>query len=165
MQKSHAVAVQELVVAALGGEQLSIGEIAERASVGLSSASRAISQLEAHGLVEKQRTGRSVLVDVADPVPVAELLAERTAWPHGKTLSGFAWGRNVWDVAMAVSERAGEADVPLSVTGRTALAYLGVLGTSPSAAVRCWWESRRANSRRSPKGSGSSRRPSRRVMW
>ncbi len=138
MQKSHAVAVQELVVAALRGERLSIGEIAERASVGLSSASRAISQLEAHGLVEKQRHGRAVLVDVADPVLVAELLAERTAWPQGSTLSAFAWGRNIWDVAASVAERAGDADISLSVTGRTALAYFGVLGTSSSEQVRCW---------------------------
>lgn len=138
MQKSHAVAVQELVVAAVRGERLSVGDIAERAGVGLSSASRAISQLEAHGLVEKQRHGRAVLVDVADPVLIAELLAERTAWPHGTTLSGFAWGRNIWDVAAAVTERAREADISLSVTGLTALAYFGVLGTSSSKQVRCW---------------------------
>lgn len=138
MQKSHAVAVQELVVAALRGERLGIGEIAERADVGLSSASRAISQLEAHGLVEKQRHGRAVLVDVADPVLVAELLAERTAWPQGSTLSAFAWGRNIWEVAASVTQRARDADVSLSVTGRTALAYFGVLGTSSSEQVRCW---------------------------
>jgi transposase len=138
MQKSHAVAVQELVVAALRGERLSVGEVAERAGVGLSSASRAISQLEAHGLVEKQRHGRAVLVDVADPVLVAELLAERTGWPQGSTLSAFAWGRNIWDVAASVTERARDADISLSVTGRTALAYFGVLGTSSSEQVRCW---------------------------
>lgn len=138
MQKSHAVAVQALVVAAMRGERLSISEIAERASVGLSSASRAISQLEAYGLVEKKRQGRAVLVDVADPVLVAERLAERTAWPQGSTLSGFAWGRNIWGVAASVSERAHDADIPLSVTGRTALAYFGVLGTSSSEQVRCW---------------------------
>ena len=138
MQKSHAVAVQELVVAALRGERLSIGEIAERASVGLSSASRAISQLEAHGLVEKQRRGRAVLVDVADPVLVAELLAARTAWPQGSTLSAFAWGRNIWEVAASLTQRARDADVSLSVTGRTALAYFGVLGTSSTEQVRCW---------------------------
>lgn len=138
MQKSHAVAVQELTVAALRGERLSVGEVAERSNVGLSSASRAISQLEAHGLVEKHRGGRAVLVDVADPVLLAERLAERTAWPHGSTLSAFAWGRHIWEVAAAVTQRAQAADVALSVTGRTALAYFGVLGTSPPRQVRCW---------------------------
>lgn len=138
MQKSHAVVVQELVVAALKGELPTIGEISERASVGLSSASRAISQLEAQGLVEKQKVGRLVRVDVSDPVLVAELLAERTTWPQRSTLSAFAWGRNIWEVAASVTQRARDADVPLSVTGRTALAYFGVLGTSPSEQVRCW---------------------------
>ncbi len=138
MQKSHAVATQELLAASLRGERLTIGDLADRAAVGLSSASRAVSQLEAHGLVEKQRDGRAVYVAVADPVSLAELLARRSAWPQGRTLSAFAWGRTIWDVAASVSDRAREGEVALSVTGRTALAYLGVLSTSPPGEVRCW---------------------------
>lgn len=138
MQKSHAVATQELLAASLRGEQLTIGELANRAAVGLSSASRAVSQLEAHGLVEKHRDGRAVYVAVADPVPLADLLARRSAWPQGRALSAFAWGRTIWDVAASVSDRASNEALALSVTGRTALAYLGVLSTSPPEEVRCW---------------------------
>lgn len=138
MQKSHAVATQELLAASLRGESLTIGDLADRAAVGLSSASRAVSQLEAHGLVEKHRDGRTVYVVVADPVALAELLARRSAWPQGRTLSAFAWGRTMWDVAASVSDRARDDEVALSVTGRTALAYLGVLSTSPPDEVRCW---------------------------
>lgn len=138
MQKSHAVATQELVAAALRGERLTIGEVADRAAVGLSSASRAVTQLEAHGLIEKHRDGRSVYVTVPDPVALAELLAQRTAWPQGRTLSAFAWGRNLWGVATSVSERASEAGVAVSITGRAALAYFGVLSTSPPEEVHCW---------------------------
>jgi DNA-binding transcriptional ArsR family regulator len=138
MQKSHAVTTQELLAASLRGERLTIGELADRAAVGLSSASRAVSQLQAHGLVEKRRDGRAVYVVVADPVPLAELLARRSAWPQGRTLSAFAWGRTIWDVAASVSDRASSAGLALSVTGRTALAYLGVLSTSPPDEVRCW---------------------------
>lgn len=138
MQKSHAVATQELVAAAVRGERLTIGELADRAAVGLSSASRAVTRLESHGLIEKHRDGQSVFVAVPDPVALAELLAQRTAWPQGRTLSAFAWGRNVWGTAMSVSDRAKEAGVALSITGRVALAYFGVLGTSPPEEVHCW---------------------------
>lgn len=138
MQKSHAVATQALLAASLRGERVTIGELADRAAIGLSSASRAVSQLEAHGLVEKRRDGRAVSVAVADPVSLAELLARRSAWPQGRTLSAFAWGRTIWDVAASVSDRANGEGLALAVTGRTALAYLGVLSTSPPDEVRCW---------------------------
>lgn len=138
MQKSHAVATQELVAASLRGEPVTISELADRAGVGLSSASRAVTQLEAHGLIEKHRDGRSVYVAVPDPVALAELLAQRTAWPQGRTLSAFAWGRNVWEVATSISERSRTVDVAASITGRAALAYFGVLSTSPPEEVHLW---------------------------
>src|SRR5260370_22672111 len=45
LQKGHALVVQELLIAASGGAQPTISELAEGAGVDLSTASRAISQL------------------------------------------------------------------------------------------------------------------------
>lgn len=75
---------------------------------------------------------------MTDAVELAQLLAERTAWPQGRTVSGYQWGRSVWDVAGAVSRAAEDAGLELSVTGRSALAFLGVLGTTSPSDVRCW---------------------------
>ena len=138
MQKGHAVVVQELLTASFGREVPTVGELALRAEVGLSTASRSITQLAAHGLVEKQRHGSNVRVKVLDPVALAELLASRTAWPNGRTLTGYLWGRNLWDVASSMSSRAIQAEIELAVTGRTALAFLGVLGTASPRQTRCW---------------------------
>lgn len=138
MQKGNAVVVQELLLAAFGGENLTVGEIADRAEVGLSTASRSISQLAEHGLVDKRRDGARTRVDVMDPILVAELLAMRTAWPQGRTLSGYVWGRNIWEVASSISSHAERAEIGLAITGRTALAFLSVLGTSSPGQTRCW---------------------------
>jgi DNA-binding transcriptional ArsR family regulator len=138
MQKGHAVIVQELLSSSFRGEQPSIGDLAQRAGVGLSTASRAIAQLADHGLVEKRRHGSTVQVEVIDAVTVAELLSSRTSWPHGATVSGYLWGRSVWDVAASISARASRAGIAVAVTGRTALAFHGVLGTSSPAQTRCW---------------------------
>lgn len=138
MQKGNAAVVQELLVAAFGGEHLTIGEIADRAEVGWSTASRSISQLAEHGLVDKRRDGARTRVDVIDPIFVAELLATRTAWPQGRTLSGYMLGRNIWEVASSISSDADLAEIGLAITGRTALAFLSVLGTSSPVQTRCW---------------------------
>jgi len=51
------------------------GRVMLVAGTSLSSASRAIAQLAAQGLVEKEREGRDVLVSVIDRVALADLLA------------------------------------------------------------------------------------------
>ena len=138
MQKGNAAVVQELLIAAFGGEHPTVGEIADHAEVALSTASRSISQLAEHGLVDKRRDGARTRVDIIDPVSIAELLATRTAWPQGRTLSGYMWGRNIWEVASSVSSRAESAKIGLAVTGRAALSFLGVLSTSSPERARCW---------------------------
>jgi len=138
MQKGHAVVTQCLLIATLGGSQPTVGELAKRSGMGASTASRAVSQLESHGLVEKHRDGSALRIKVADVYALAELLAERTAWPHGSTISGYRWGRNVWEIASSMSDAANRAGIELALTGRTALAFLGVLGTSSPTETRFW---------------------------
>ncbi len=138
LQKGHAVVVQELLIAASSADQPTIGQLAVGAGVSLSTASRTISQLAEHGFVSKKRIGEHVAVDLVDRVEVAEQLAARTAWPGDEVIHGYLWGRNVWDLAARISERARDADITLAVTGRTGAAFLGVLGTSSPPEVRCW---------------------------
>ena len=138
MQKGHAVVVQELLSATFKGERLTISALASRAAVGLSTASRAVAKLAEHGLVAKSRSGHNVHVAVVDPVGVAELLASRTGWPQGPILSGYLWGRSVWEIASSISSNAAQAEIAVAITGRTALVFLGVLGTSSPRQTRCW---------------------------
>jgi DNA-binding transcriptional ArsR family regulator len=138
LQKGHARVVQELIISTVSGDRPTIGQLADRADVDISTASRAISQLADHGLVAKARTDRHITVDLVDMVEVAERLAAETAWPGGELIPGYAWGRNVWDLAATLSKNAERAAIGLAVTGRTAAAFLGVLGTSSPSQVRCW---------------------------
>src|SRR5438128_1271442 len=86
-----------LDVHALDGTRPSIGELALSSRVSVPTASKAVSQLEAHGLVVKHREAHRVSVEVVDPVGVAQRLAERTGWPGEETLRGYLWGRTVFD--------------------------------------------------------------------
>lgn len=138
LQKGHALAVQELLIATAGGEQPSLADLAQGAALSLSTVSRAITQLAEHGLVTKKRSGSHVVVAVADRVEVAERLAAQTAWPGHERIGGYLWGRNTWDVAARLSANAAKADVTLAVTGRAGAAFLGVLGSSSPAEIRCW---------------------------
>ncbi len=81
--------------------------------------------------------GRSV-IEVTDAVQLAELLAERSTWPNGPTVHGYMWGRTVWEIAALVGEQAARNKIVVAVTGRTALAYLGVMTTSSPPDVRVW---------------------------
>lgn len=137
-QKGHALVVQELLILTAGGSQPTIGDVAENAGVSLPTASKAISQLESHGLVMKQRDGVRVMVEVIDRAAIAVQLAERTSWPGQETLPAYLWGRTVFDVAARLSGAAGAVGAELAVTGRVAAAHYGVLGTSSPREVRCW---------------------------
>ena len=53
-------------------EELAVGELAQRAGVGISNTSKHLHQLEREGLVAKRRTGTTVLYRIADPT-LAEL--------------------------------------------------------------------------------------------
>ncbi len=138
LQKGHAAVTQELLVQAIEGAMPSIGELAVSAGVSVPTASKAVSQLEAHGLVVKHRDGHRVSAEVIDLVAVAQRLAERTRWPGEETLRGYLWGRTVFDVAARLSETASRAHVEIAVTGRVGAAYLGVLGTSSPKEMRAW---------------------------
>lgn len=137
-QKSHALVVQELLILSADGTTPTIGEVAESAGVSLPTASKAISQLEEHGLVAKHRDGTRVMVGVIDRVAIAVRLAGRTSWPGEETLAAYLWGRTVFDVAARLSAVADAAEMELAVTGRIAAAHYGVLGTSSPKEVRCW---------------------------
>ena len=137
-QKGYGRLIQELVAVALAGQSLTVGELAEQANSNPSSASRAVAQLVSHGLVSRHRERGRSAIEVVDPVQLAELLAERSVWPNGQTLSGYVWGRTVWEVACQVGDQAALRHIVAAVTGRTALAYLGVMSTSSPAEIRVW---------------------------
>ena len=138
LQQGHAAVVQRLLIANLSAETPTIGELADSAGVSAPTASRAVTQLARHGLVRKHRRGASVEIEVVDVVEAARLLAERTGWPYGLTLSGYLWGRSVFDVAHAIGVAADSSGTHLAVTGRAALAFLGIFGTASPQTVHCW---------------------------
>ena len=53
-------------------DELAVGELAERAGVGISNTSKHLHQLERQGLVAKRRSGTTILYRIADPT-LAEL--------------------------------------------------------------------------------------------
>jgi DNA-binding transcriptional ArsR family regulator len=53
-------------------EELAVGELADRAGVGLSNTSKHLHQLEREGIVTKRRSGTTILYRIADPT-LAEL--------------------------------------------------------------------------------------------
>ena len=126
------------MIASLDGTPPTITELARSAGVDKSIASRAITQLAEQGLVTRDQSRRRAPILVADLDSLAELLAERTAWPGHEVVGGYAWGRNIWDTAAIISRNAADADIELAITGRTGAAFLGVLGTSSPLEVRCW---------------------------
>lgn len=138
LQKGHGVVTQELLVLAMDASWPSIGELASSAGVSVATASKAVAQLQAHGLVVKHRRGTRVAVEVVDPVAIARQLADRTAWPGDETLSGYLWGRTVFDVAARLSAAASRFGAEVALTGRVAAGYLGVLGTASPKEVRAW---------------------------
>lgn len=138
LQKGHALVAQELVIAASDGERPVITELARRAAVSASTASRAVARLAEHGLVERQQHWREVRVEVADLAALTDLMAERTAWPGIEVVSGYAWGRTIWDVTTTVSRNATEMGIAAAATGRVGAGFLGVFGTSRPAEARFW---------------------------
>jgi DNA-binding transcriptional ArsR family regulator len=137
-QKGYGRVVQQLAASALAGQILTISELAEQANSNPSSVSRAVAQLVEHGLVTKVRDSGRTVIDVVDAVQLAELLAERSVWPNGQTVSGYMWGRTVWEVATLIGDNARRNQIVVAVTGRTALAYLRVMATSSPPDVRVW---------------------------
>lgn len=138
LQQGHGLIAQELLLQSLDGSWPSIGELASGSGVSVPTASKAVSQFAAHGLVTKHRKGHRVAVEIVDRVAVAERLAERTAWPGDVTLSGYLWGRTMFDVAARLSAAADRSDVGIAVSGRVGAAYTGVLGTASPNEVRAW---------------------------
>ncbi len=138
LQKGHALVAEELLIAAASGAQPSITELAQRAEVSVSTASRAVRQLAEQGMVERKQNWRQVAVRLVDITGLADLLADRTAWPGSEVVTAYAWGRNIWDVAAAISRNAAGAGIEMAITGRAGAAFLGVLGTSSPGEVRCW---------------------------
>jgi AraC-like DNA-binding protein len=138
LQKGHALVVQELLIATADGTLPTITELADHCGVSVSTASRAVGQLAGQGLVEKEHAWRHVAVRLDDRAELARTLAAQTAWPGREVIVGYAWGRNIWDVAATVSRNAADARIELAVTGRVGAAFHGILGTSSPSAVRCW---------------------------
>ena len=119
MQKGHALVAEELLIESLDGTPPTITELADRAGVNKSTASRTVAQLAAQGLVMRKQGLRQVPVVVTDLDGLAQLLAERTAWPGHEVVSGYACGHNIWDTASALSRNAVNAGIEIAVTGRT----------------------------------------------
>ena len=136
LQKGHALVAEELLMAALAGQQPTVTELARETRVDKSVASRTVAQLAGLGLVE--RSGYRGALRVAGLADLAELVAARTAWPGTEVVAGYAWGRTILDTAAAVSRNAEAAGIDIAVTGRVGAAFLGVLGTSSPSEVRCW---------------------------
>jgi hypothetical protein len=138
LQQGHALVAQEILVATRAGARPTIGAIARGASVHLSTASRAIAQLAAQGMVARSRAGHRVSLSVPDPATLGERLAARTSWPGPHTIYAYLHGRNPWDIAARLSGRAGRADMALTVTGRVGAGFLGVTRPPTPPQVRCW---------------------------
>ena len=138
LQKGHALVAEELLISSVSGTPPTITELARHARVDKSIASRAVAQLTEQGIVARDQSRRRAPILVADPSRLAELLAERTAWPGREVVGGYVWGRNIWDTAAAISRNAATNGIELAITGRTGAAFLGVLGTSSPLEVRCW---------------------------
>lgn len=138
MQKGHALVAQELLITSDAGVVPTISELARNAGVSVPTASRAVAQLAKQGLVERQEQWRQVFVRLTGRVELGEILADRTAWPGNQTISGYAWGRNIWDVADSLSRNAIDAGIDFAVTGRAGASFLGILGTASPKQVRCW---------------------------
>jgi hypothetical protein len=126
------------LIATVDGTPATVNQLALQAGVDKSIASRAVAQLAEHGLVAREQGRRRAPVIVADLARLADLLAERTAWPAHEVVGGYIWGRNIWDTAATLSRNAANAGIQVAVTGRTGAAFLGILGTSSPAEVRCW---------------------------
>jgi hypothetical protein len=136
LQKRHALVAEELLMAELAGQHLTLTQLARQAEVDKSIASRTVTQLVDLGLVE--RSGYQGALRTADLAGLTELLAARTAWPGTEVVAGYAWGRTILDTAAAISRNAAASDIDIAVTGRVGAAFLGVLGTSSPSEVRCW---------------------------
>lgn len=145
LRSPHLPVVQELLIAATRGEELTFAELTARGGQRI-FAGEAVEELEARGYVEQRReSARRVLVVVRDAGGLADLLAGLSAWPGtsrqgGRRLLavGYLWGRNSWDIAARLTRNAEAADVPLAVTGRTGAAFYGIAGPSSRIQVRCW---------------------------
>ena len=124
LQKSYALVAEELFIASVDGAPPTITELARSAGVDKSIASRAVAQLAEQGLVTREQSRRRAPVVVSDPNSLAELLAERTAWPGHEVVGGYAWGRNIWDTAATISRNAGDAGIELRSQGERALPSL-----------------------------------------
>jgi hypothetical protein len=138
MQQGYARVVQELLIVSAGGVWPTLADLAEGSRSNLATTSRAISQLAEHGLVAKHRRGHRVAVEVTDETAVAAQLAARSAWPGRDRMSGYLWGRNMWDIAAKVAANAQAAGVNVAITGRAGAVFRGLLGTSSPQVVRCW---------------------------
>lgn len=138
LQKGHSLVAQELLIASAGDSRPTIMELAKRVGVSASTVSRVVTQLAEQGLAERVRDWRHVGVSLTDRIELAELLANRTAWPASEMIYGYAWGRNIWDVAATISRNAADAGIDLAITGRSGAAFHKILGTASPSEVRCW---------------------------
>jgi hypothetical protein len=141
LRNPHLPVLQELVSAAMRGQQLAYAELAGRAGTAQIFADETVAELEAHGYVVRRRdSSRRVSVVVGDVSALAGVLARQSAWPGSKpTIAvGYLWGRNRWDMAASLSRNAAAVGVKIAVTGRAGAAFHGVSGPSPRIQVRCW---------------------------
>jgi hypothetical protein len=141
LRSPHLPVLQELVSAAMRGQQLAYPELAGRAGTARIFAGETVAELEAHGYVERRQDSfHRVSVVVRDAPALASALARQSAWPGNKPAIavGYLWGRNRWDMAASLSRNAAAVGVKIAVTGRAGAAFHGVSGPSPRIQVRCW---------------------------
>lgn len=137
-QKNFAVVAQTLILGHLAGERLSVSQLADRAAVSPATASRAVSQLQEHGLVQKQRDGNSIYVIMTDLAAIRRQLAEGTAWPSNATLFGYFWGRTIFETAQQLSQLAAQLELNFAITGSIAAAAYGVGMSSTHRELHVW---------------------------
>jgi hypothetical protein len=140
LQKGHALVAQEVLLDSLRRETPSINEVAEAAEVAQPTASKAVSQLAAAGLLTKRRIDRRTQVHDVDQRALGLRLLDRSPWPRNRVVHAYLWGSTSSDVLARLMRRTRDLPPSLSfaVTGRLGAAAYGIIGTAPPRSVHGW---------------------------
>lgn len=130
LQRGVARVAQEIAIRAVAGTTpMILADLVDATGVSLSSVSRLVSALAAHGWVKKSGDRRPVEIEVPDLSQYMEMLAERTRWNHLPELHCYGWGPSLLSLASEISARSDAEREDIAITGRIGAAFHGVLSS------------------------------------